>query len=863
MDCSIKKIEVIMGNSHLPLINQYQDFIVNEKYRLIEEIGRGKNGVVYKALDESINRYVACKLLSIGRLKRGWETEIKKVIKLEGIPQIIHYIDSGTVSLDEKEYVFILWEYIEGENLREYVREKGDSITLEEIRSITDEILHAFFAMQQEQISHNDLHEGNILIYKDSRFISDSPRIKITDFGIGGSYCDLKPKDDYQEFAKICHLLLSQINPEELVDGKEKYFYDIFIEDFIPKKLLEKDKTQGTFVRNPRELISIFNAIPEGFFKLKMKKPIKLTHPFDYLRCEQIGNSFELLQKLYSHNFPGYEDILQRNNSILTGPRGCGKTTLFKNLSLKTQLLAQNFEGLKEPFVGIYYHCYDLYFAFPYIKFRNNQSGTNERRKAIISYFNLSIFSEILDLLETAAAIKKPLINNNDVEKIQSLLNDYIPDYETPPLGSNLLRYLKEFIHHQKKLTRDWFYHQNPKKPTFLPMDFLPYLSKLLQNEIELFHNKPIYYLLDDFSQPTVSISLQETLNDFIFFPSKESEHFFKISTESIVTFYSYTSKKKLLVENREYVLVDLGNYFLTANINGINSFLTEVINNRLSNSENIHPMYYDIRVILGDAKYASCNELARNIRNEKNENDKKKRVLYCGWPIIVHSCTGDIANILELIKSIFADVGPNNFSSENGIKIPIEYSDNDRMQSTHLQDKAIREAGITFLQKIGQIPEEDSGSQLKKITECFGHVAHWYLININSKNENAQPPHQASRIELQEPPELEDDLKKIYDNLIRYGIFFRDSRGKSQRGEAMDRLYLRRILIPTFKLTYSKRDSIRLDPKQFTLFLSRPEEFENIFTQRSKGRMAKTETRAIIATLDKNQRSISDDRKS
>ncbi|MFA5267667.1 MAG: protein kinase [Methanoregula sp.] len=831
---------------------------------MIEEIGHGKNGVVYKAIDESINHKIACKLIPVGRLKNGWQTEIKKVIRLEGILQIIHYFGSGNVTIDSQEFVYILWEYIEGENLGDYLKNKGDSITLELVRSITDEILNAFFAMHQQGISHNDLHEGNILIYKDPRVITDNPRIKITDFGIGGSYCDLKPKDDYREFARICHNLLDKINPDDLVDGKDRYFYDVFIEDFIPKKLLEKDFTQGTYVKNPRELLSIFNSIPEGYYKLKSERPIKLTQPFDYLRCEQIGNSFKLLQKLYSHNFPGYDDILQRNNTILTGPRGCGKTTLFKNLSLKAQLAAQNFDGLKEPFIGIYYHCYDLYFAFPYIKFRANAQGNQDKRNAIINYFNLSILIEILDLLEVADSLSPSLLNKQELGKLELFISDYYPDYERPPTGSNIIRYLKEFTNYQKKLTREWFYHRISKKPIFLPMDFIPAVSKILQSEFELFHNKPIYYLLDDYSLPTISLSLQETINDFIFFPAKDSEHFFKISTESIVTFYNYTSTRKMLVENREYVSVDLGNYFLTSDMTVINSFLTEVINNRLKNSENISPMYHDIQQILGASKYKSCNDLARNIRNEKDESDKKQRVLYYGWPLIVLSCTGDIANTLELVKSIFADVGPKKFSIENGLQIPIEYAESDIIQNTHLQDKAIREAGITFLQRIGQIPEEDYGTQLKKITECFGHVAHWYLMNITSKNEKTRPPHQACRIELQEPPELDGETKQIYDNLIRYGIFFRDSRGKSQRGEAMDRLYLRRILIPTFKLTYSKRDSIRLDPKLFALFLSRPEEFESLYTQRgsNKGRMGKTETRAIIATLDKSQRSFSNEKK-
>lgn len=836
----------------LPEKNQFKNQIV-DSYKLIEERGRGKTAVVYKAYDESINHYVACKLIPFDTLKEGWETEIKKVARLDGVAQIVQYKKYGQTSINNKEYLYILWQFIPGTNLKEYIKDHRDSINLEFIRNVTEQILTAFHAMQVVGISHNDLHPGNILIYTDPRFISQGPNIRITDFGIGGSFNGLKPKDDYKELARICKDLLELIDPAELVDGKNKFFYDSLINDFILKKLLETDRIQGTFVRNPQELIKILNEIPDAYYRLKSEKTVKLSQPFDYLRCEQIGNSFTLLQKLYSKNFPGYEDIHQRNNTILTGPRGCGKTTIFKNLSLKIQLLAENKQGLDKNFLGIYYHCYDLYFAFPYIK----SPISDDKRQAIISYFNLSIFYEILDLLDIASRKidNGPLITKDEISRIQNGVMTYFPEYQIPPEGTQILLYFKEYVNSQKIQTRKWFNNQNRvKKPAFLPMDFISKFTKLLQKEVKLCYNKPVYFLLDDYSLPTVSKQIQETLNDFIFFPSEGSEYFFKISTESIVTFYEYTSKKKLLVQNREYVLVDIGNYFITEVVEGIDNFLSEVINNRLKNSENIDPMYYDIRTILGTPDYTSCNELARNIRNDREEGQKKKRVLYYGWPIIVHSCTGDIANILDLVKTIFSTVGPENFSKKNGVNIPIAYSENDQLMSTHIQDKAIREAGVEFLQRIGHIPEEDYGSRLKEITESFGHVANWYLMNIDSKNVKSSPPHQAYRIELQEAPQLSIELKKIYDNLIKYGIFLRDTRGKSQRGEAMDRLYLRRILIPTFKLTYSKRDPIRLDPSQFILLLSKPVEFEKMFTKKIKGR---TETRAITASIDESQRSL------
>lgn len=153
-------------------------------------------------------------------------------------------------------------------------------------------------------------------------------------------------------------------------------------------------------------------------------------------------------------------------------------------------------------------------------------------------------------------------------------------------------------------------------------------------------------------------------------------------------------------------------------------------------------------------------------------------------------------------------------------------------------QNQAVKEMGNGFLNKIENIP--NIGKHLRNVTEAFGDVAHWYLVNRTSKNDKQFPPWQAHRIEIRGSVNFDDNSQEIYDNLLRYSIFIRDTRGKSQRGVVAPRLYLRRLLIPTFLLTPSKRDNIGLDEKQFIELLNNPENFKNIMkgkkTKRKKG---------------------------
>ena len=262
------------------------------------------------------------------------------------------------------------------------------------------------------------------------------------------------------------------------------------------------------------------------------------------------------------------------------------------------------------------------------------------------------------------------------------------------------------------------------------------------------------------------------------------------------------------------------------------------MINNRLRNSENIDKKYHDIQKVLGRSRYKSYNQLALEIRKK----GPRKHIYYCGYDIIPRLCSGDVANILGLIKRIFELLGgPEQFTIPGKVELPIKGK---------IQDQAVKETGNDFLNRVGTIPK--SGPNLKRIAEAFGDIAHWHLMTKNSKNQEQLPPWQAFRIEIRDrPPDLNDENLEIYNDLLRYGIFFRDIRGKSQRGAVAPRLYLRRLLIPSFLLTPSRRDNIGLDADDFLKLLENPDKF--------KTDMKKKKPRRPILQPDEKQMSLSD----
>jgi hypothetical protein len=83
-----------------------------------------------------------------------------------------------------------------------------------------------------------------------------------------------------------------------------------------------------------------------------------------------------------------------------------------------------------------------------------------------------------------------------------------------------------------------------------------------------------------------------------------------------------------------------------------------------------------------------------------------------------------------------------------------------------------------------------------------------------------------AFRIEIVDEFRLGNLAREIYKDLIRYGLFLRDARGKSVRGAMVPRLYLRRLLLPYCTLPLSKRDSVALQCRDFERLLLYPDAF-------------------------------------
>ncbi len=149
---------------------------LNGRYRLEARIGVGGMSTVYRALDETLQRQVAIKLMNreiagdadqLARFRR----EARAVAQLSHA-HVVGVIDAG----EDQGQPYIVFEYVEGENLKERIR-RMQRLPIAESVAYAIEIARALGAAHSRQIVHRDVKPQNVLI-------DEEGAVKVTDFGI-------------------------------------------------------------------------------------------------------------------------------------------------------------------------------------------------------------------------------------------------------------------------------------------------------------------------------------------------------------------------------------------------------------------------------------------------------------------------------------------------------------------------------------------------------------------------------------------------------------------------------------------------------------------------------------------------------
>jgi tRNA A-37 threonylcarbamoyl transferase component Bud32 len=154
--------------------------VVAERYELEELVGTGGMSSVYRARDRQLDRNVALKILHEHHLEddehvERFRREARAVARLSH-PNIVTVIDRGE---SEDGSQFIVFEFVDGENLKELIEREGP-LPVDEALRLAIGVARGLAFAHAEGLVHRDVKPQNVMISEDGR-------PQVTDFGIARS----------------------------------------------------------------------------------------------------------------------------------------------------------------------------------------------------------------------------------------------------------------------------------------------------------------------------------------------------------------------------------------------------------------------------------------------------------------------------------------------------------------------------------------------------------------------------------------------------------------------------------------------------------------------------------------------------
>jgi len=260
------------------------------KYELHQLLGEGAMGIVWKAYDTVLRRYVALKLLSSSfRKTKDMQERFLREARAAGAIQhanIVTVYDLG----ESEGQLYIAMELVEGRDLSDMIALR-DPLALERKLDITMEVLAGLHFAHQRGVIHRDVKPSNVRIMPDGR-------IKIMDFGIAR----LQKADATGSGAIVG--TPTYMAPEQITNGAITAATDVFSVGCLLYELLcyrrpfEAESVHGVLYQvlttEPRPLRTVAPSIPAALERVVAKAMNKVPHE----RYESAGQMMSTLQQI-------------------------------------------------------------------------------------------------------------------------------------------------------------------------------------------------------------------------------------------------------------------------------------------------------------------------------------------------------------------------------------------------------------------------------------------------------------------------------------------------------------------------------------------------------------------------------------
>ncbi len=331
-------------------------------YKILEKLGEGGMGVVYKAEDTKLERTVAIKFLprhiaSNAEERKRFEIEAKAAASLNH-PNIatIHAIE------EHDEEIFIVMEYIEGKELKDVIKSSGFSNPqgLEMAIHYATQIAEGLQTAHEKGVLHRDIKSANIMV-------TDKGQIKIMDFGLAKILGDAQVTKIGTTLGTTAFMSPEQTRAEDIDHRTDIWSFGVVLYEMLTGRLpftgdyeqavaysiLNEEQQPITDLRNDvsEKLAQIIGKTLEKRPDVRYQKMEELIADIKGCLVQLVPENVKPSHTEIEHNLPNpgtsfigrkqeidkIKDLQQQHRLVtLYGPGGSGKTRLALEVARKS-----------------------------------------------------------------------------------------------------------------------------------------------------------------------------------------------------------------------------------------------------------------------------------------------------------------------------------------------------------------------------------------------------------------------------------------------------------------------------------------------------------------------------------------------
>jgi len=252
-------------------------------YKILEEIGAGGMGVVYKAQDTKLDRIVALKFLP-PHISMNKEEKKRFIHEAKAAAALNHTNIVTIYEINEfEDQTYIAMEYLEGETLKEKIA--SGPFPIAETINITIQIAEGLHKAHKKDIVHRDVKTANIMI-------SEEGIVKILDFGLAKLRGVTKLTKEGTTLGTVAYMSPEQASGEKVDHRSDIWSLGVLIYEMITGQLPFKGEYEQAI------MYTIMNEKPEPVTSLRSNIPLELETIIQKTLSKDISERYQNIEDL-------------------------------------------------------------------------------------------------------------------------------------------------------------------------------------------------------------------------------------------------------------------------------------------------------------------------------------------------------------------------------------------------------------------------------------------------------------------------------------------------------------------------------------------------------------------------------------